>query len=233
METKVAIRSLSRVLANTYVLMLKTQNAHWNVVGAEFYSVHMMTEGQYSELFGAVDEIAERIRALGGVAPGTLKEFSSLAQLEEGLIDFESSSVALELANSNKKMAELIRKEIDLVDEADEDGTEDLLVGRLQLHEKSAWMWSAMAGSGRAQGGAKLVSGSEKIVAAAVKTNPPVEKLAAKPAVKVKKSKSDSAKPASSKSTGVKSAGKSKKADVAVKPAKKSGRLSPKVSSTG
>lgn len=219
MEKKVAIESLGRVLADTYVLMLKTQNAHWNVKGQDFYPVHMMTEDQYNELFTAIDEIAERMRALGGDVPGTMSGFLKLTRLDEGLVGNSVPEISLELAKANQRMSELIRQEIDLVDDADEDGTEDMLVGRLRAHEKVTWMWNAMVGL------------PTVVDAKPQNSNAVAAKSASKDTKVMSEEKKE--KPASVKPVVQKPKKEKTKKKVSSPKSAKSGRMSPRVSGTG
>jgi starvation-inducible DNA-binding protein len=144
MDKKLAVESLGRVLADTYILQLKTQSVHWHVVGSSFFAVHTLTELQYTELFTAVDEIAERIRALGADAPGSMAEFLKISRLKEGIGGSSDAEMVGELARVNRQMAELMRSEIDVMDDIDDYGSEDLLIRRLQVHEKSAWMLESL-----------------------------------------------------------------------------------------
>ncbi|MBX3113269.1 MAG: DNA starvation/stationary phase protection protein [Fimbriimonadaceae bacterium] len=146
MNNRAAAESLSKVLADTYVLMLKTQNVHWHVVGASFVGIHKLSEEQYNELFMAVDEIAERIRALGATAPGSMAEYLKLARIKEGLNGNDDAAMVQALVDANQEMAKLLRKEIDTMDDLDDYGSEDMLIARLQVHEKVAWMWDSMLG---------------------------------------------------------------------------------------
>ncbi|MCU0317685.1 MAG: DNA starvation/stationary phase protection protein [Fimbriimonadaceae bacterium] len=129
------------VLADTYALMLKTQNYHWNVRGENFASIHAMTEVQYTELFAAVDEIAERIRALGGPVAGTFSGFSRTTGLSEADYQKTAMEMVKDLADSNRHLATELGKHLEEVDDEDDIGTEDLLTQRLRLHDKVAWMW--------------------------------------------------------------------------------------------
>ncbi|ARU41287.1 hypothetical protein CCB80_09125 [Armatimonadetes bacterium Uphvl-Ar1] len=144
MDTQAAAQSLGRVLADSYVLMLKTQAVHWHVVGGSFVGIHTLTEEQYNEFFLAVDEIAERIRALGHDAPGSMAEYLKLSRLKEGVGGPSDEEMVTELLNAHSTMSELLRKEIDVMDDLDDYGSEDLLIGRLRVHEKSAWMWKSV-----------------------------------------------------------------------------------------
>ncbi len=131
---------LSGLLADTYTLYLKTHNYHWNVTGPLFATLHGMFEGQYTELATAVDEIAERIRALGEPAPGSYGQFAKLTILD----DAEGTPTAEEMIGAlladHEKTARRIRQTFSEVDEASDEVSADLLTQRLQWHEQTAWM---------------------------------------------------------------------------------------------
>ena len=131
---------LSKLLADTYTLYLKTHNFHWNVTGPMFQTLHLMFEGQYTELALAVDMIAERIRALGMPAPGTYKEFAKLSSIneEEGVPTAED--MIKKLVEGQEAVARTARSIFPVVDKANDEPTADLLTQRLQIHEKTAWM---------------------------------------------------------------------------------------------
>jgi len=131
---------LSRVLADTYTLYLKTHNFHWNVTGPMFQTLHLMFEGQYNELALAVDMVAERIRALGFPAPGTYKEFAKLSSIEEeeGVPDAED--MIKKLVEGQEAVVRTARSIFPVVDKANDEPTADLLTQRMQVHEKTAWM---------------------------------------------------------------------------------------------
>lgn len=131
---------LSKVLADTYMLYLKTHNYHWNVTGAHFHSLHEQFEEQYTELAGAIDEIAERIRALGHKAPGSFKEFQSLTSLEEDTEKPEAMEMVRRLAVGNEQVLRTAREALDPAKDADDEATIDLLTQRLHVHSKTAWM---------------------------------------------------------------------------------------------
>lgn len=137
-----ATKALSKNLADLHVLYIKTRNCHWNLVGARFQPLHEFFEEQYNQLALAIDEMAERIRMLGGVAPGSMKEFLALARLEEAQgapIDGERSLTILE--HDHEAVIRQLRKDIDLcADELEDQGTADFLTGLLRDHEKNAWM---------------------------------------------------------------------------------------------
>jgi starvation-inducible DNA-binding protein len=131
---------LSGLLADSYTLYLMTHNFHWNVKGPMFNSLHQMFMAQYSEQWAALDQIAERIRALGYPAPGTYAQFAKLATIKE----VEGVPLALDMVRhlvaAQEATARTARKLLPVVDEADDQPTADLLTQRLDVHEKTAWM---------------------------------------------------------------------------------------------
>jgi starvation-inducible DNA-binding protein len=131
---------LSRVLADTYTLYLKTHNFHWNVTGPMFQTLHLMFEAQYNELALAVDLIAERIRALGLPAPGTYKQFSALSAIaEEDGVPRAQDMIRL-LVEAHETVARTARGVFKSAERASDQPTCDLLTQRMQVHEKTAWM---------------------------------------------------------------------------------------------
>ena len=135
---------LSKVLADTYTLYLKTHNYHWNVVGPMFNTLHLMFETQYNELALAVDLIAERIRALGEPAPGTYREFAQLSAIEEDTDQPDAEEMIRRLVIGQETVARTARSMFDVVERANDEPTADLLTQRLQVHEKTAWMLRSM-----------------------------------------------------------------------------------------
>lgn len=131
---------LSRLLADTYTLYLKTHNYHWNVTGPMFQTLHLMFEGQYTALAIAVDDIAERIRALGVKAPGTYTEFVKLSSIKETLGDLSAQQMISELVMGQEAVVKTARSLFPIVDECHDETTADLLTQRMQIHEKNAWM---------------------------------------------------------------------------------------------
>lgn len=131
---------LSRLLADTYTLYLKTHNYHWNVTGPMFQTLHLMFEVQYQELAVATDLIAERIRSLGAPAPGTYREFSSLSSIPEEDDRPEASEMIRRLVAGQEAVARTARSIFPVVEQAHDEATADLLTQRLQVHEKTAWM---------------------------------------------------------------------------------------------
>jgi starvation-inducible DNA-binding protein len=137
---------LSRLLADTYTLYLKTHNFHWNVTGPQFNSLHLMFEGQYTELALAVDVIAERIRALGEPAPGSYSAYAELSSIKEAKGVPEASEMVRILAADQLAVVRTARSIFPLADEAHDEPTADLLTQRMQVHEKTAWMLRATLG---------------------------------------------------------------------------------------
>lgn len=131
---------LSRLLADSYTLYLKTHNYHWNVTGPMFQTLHLMFEQQYTELATAVDEIAERMRALGAVAPGTYREFGELSSIDEDLDRPDATEMIRRLVKGQEAVARTARSVFPVVERASDEPTADLLTQRMQVHEKTAWM---------------------------------------------------------------------------------------------
>lgn len=131
---------LSKVLADSYMLYLKTHNYHWNVTGELFHSLHEQFEGQYTELADAIDEIAERIRALGYRAPGTFKEFNDLTSITEEEEEPEALEMVRRLAIGNEQVLRTAQEALEPADDAGDEATVDLLTERLHVHAKTAWM---------------------------------------------------------------------------------------------
>jgi starvation-inducible DNA-binding protein len=136
---KIAL-GLSRVLADTYSLYLKTHNFHWNVEGPMFNTLHLMFMDQYTELWTALDAVAERIRSLGFPAPGTGKEFSKLTSIEETEGVPEALDMVRLLVAGHEAVARTARQVFPAAEKAGDESTCDLLTQRLQIHEKTAWM---------------------------------------------------------------------------------------------
>ena len=135
---------LSRLLADTYTLYLKTHNFHWNVTGPMFNTLHLMFEGQYNELALAVDAIAERIRALGVHAPGSYKDFAKLSSIPEADGVPAAEEMIRQLVQGQEAVARTAREVFSAADDANDQPTADLLTQRLQTHEKTAWMLRSM-----------------------------------------------------------------------------------------
>jgi starvation-inducible DNA-binding protein len=135
---------LARLLADSYTLYLKTHNYHWNVEGPMFNSLHTLFEAQYQELAAAVDEIAERIRALGMKAPGSYSEFAKLASLDEAKGGESAEEMLRQLVLGQEAVVRTARETFPIVDKNHDEPTADLLTQRMQTHEKNAWMLRSM-----------------------------------------------------------------------------------------
>ncbi len=131
---------LSKLLADTYSLYLKTHSFHWNITGPQFNSLHTMFETQYNELWLAADEVAERIRTLDVFAPGSYSQFGKLTSIKEetGVPDWKD--MVGQLVEGHEIAAATSRDTIKAADAAGDEGTADMVTGRLKQHEKTAWM---------------------------------------------------------------------------------------------
>ncbi len=132
--------ALSKTLADTYMLYLKTHNYHWNVTGPHFHSLHEMFEEQYTELASAVDEIAERIRAIGFFAPGSFKQFAKLSRIEEEDEVPDAMTMVKRLTIANEQVLKSARAVLPACEKAGDEATLDLMTQRLHVHSKVAWM---------------------------------------------------------------------------------------------
>ncbi len=142
---KAISEGLSRLLADTYTLYLTTHNFHWNVTGPMFNSLHLMFMEQYTELWNAVDPIAERIRSLGHVAPGSYAAFGKLSSLGDAPLDPPAAMDMVRiLMEGHEAVARTARGLLPAVEEARDEPTADLLVQRLTVHEQTAWMLRSM-----------------------------------------------------------------------------------------
>jgi len=138
-------QGLSRLLADTYTLYLTTHNFHWNVTGPMFNTLHAMFMAQYTELWNAVDPIAERIRSLGHVAPGSYSQFMALSSLSDApLVPPRALEMVKILALGHEAVARTARSLFEAVNEANDQPTADLLTQRLTVHEQTAWMLRAL-----------------------------------------------------------------------------------------
>jgi len=134
-------KGLSRLLADTYTLYLTTHNFHWNVVGPMFNTLHDMFEEQYTELWNAVDQIAERIRALGHPAPGSYAAFGKLSTLADAPADPPAAMEMVRMLDEgHEAVARTAREVFPLAEKANDESTADLLTARLTVHEQTAWM---------------------------------------------------------------------------------------------
>jgi starvation-inducible DNA-binding protein len=137
---KSVAEALAKVLADTVVLNQKTHGFHWNVTGPHFHDLHKLFEAQYGDLEAAIDEIAERIRALGHTAPGSLAQFLKLASLKEegGAPDWQA--MVRQLADDNESASRGARAALEVAQKAGDEATADMLIERMDGHDKAAWM---------------------------------------------------------------------------------------------
>lgn len=131
---------LAQLLSDTYLLYVKTQNFHWNIVDPRFYALHKMLEEQYEELAEAVDMIAERIRALGLKAPGSMRQFLEMTMLEEAGNNLSGNAMLEQLFSDHQAIARSLYTHIEESSKLGDEGTADLFIQRLRAHEKTAWM---------------------------------------------------------------------------------------------
>lgn len=146
-DREAIVGGLSRVLADSYTLYMQTHNFHWNVTGPMFNALHAMFMQQYTEQWQALDEIAERIRALGFPAPGTYQQFADLASIEEVSGVPDAMEMVRILVNGQEACARTIRSVFPIAEAANDQPTADLLTQRLNVHEKTAWMLRSLLGA--------------------------------------------------------------------------------------
>lgn len=139
-DRKAIAEGLSKLLADTYTLYLKTHYFHWNVTGPMFNTLHLMFETQYTELALAVDMVAERIRALDVYAPGTYSQFAKLTSIKEADGVPKATDMIKELVEGHEAVCRTARSVFPAADAAADEASADLLTQRLQTHEKTAWM---------------------------------------------------------------------------------------------
>lgn len=140
-KSNAVVESLQTVLADTYALMAQTHLAHWNVEGPHFFSLHAAFQAQYEELFAAVDEIAERVRALDALALGGLKTLAKHSQIEELAVEVTpSKDFVAHLIESNELVVSSAKKARDAAGDSEDLESQDLMIKRIQTHEKALWM---------------------------------------------------------------------------------------------
>jgi len=139
-DREAVARHLSKLLADTYSLYLKTHSFHWNITGPQFNSLHLMFETQYNELWLAADEVAERIRTLDVFAPGSYSQFAKLSSIKEESGVPEWKDMVAQLVEGHEIAAATARDTLKAANAAGDDGTADMVTGRLKAHEKTAWM---------------------------------------------------------------------------------------------
>ncbi len=145
-HSKTVADELAKLLAESYTLYLKTHKYHWNVTGPNFHSLHQLLEQEYTELATAVDEIAERIRALGQKAPGSYAEFGKLSEVHDDEGDPDAETMLANLARDHRKVAERANDAMKIAGEHEDEGSAALANDRISVHEKAAWMLSAHLG---------------------------------------------------------------------------------------
>ena len=139
-QSNSVVDALRQVVADSYAVLGQTHICHWNVRGHSFFSLHNAFEEQYTELFTAVDEIAERIRALGALAPGGLGNLAKMAGIKEIAEDSPADKMVAHLVQVNKKLVGNLQKARDQAAASGDAETEDLMIARIQVHEKTIWM---------------------------------------------------------------------------------------------
>ncbi|WP_411818746.1 Dps family protein [Hyphococcus sp. DH-69] len=143
---KSVAESLNATLADTYALYMKTHSYHWNVTGPQFQTLHVMFEDQYREMWAALDEIAERVRALGVFAPTSGKQFADLSAIESADTSPPKASEMIErLLTDHETLIKRAREGLSAAEDAGDAASADLLTVRIQAHEKTAWMLRAMS----------------------------------------------------------------------------------------
>ena len=139
-------QALTKVLADSFAVYLKTHGYHWNVRGPEFFTLHNLLEQQYTEIWGALDDIAERIRALGILAPQGYATFGNLTAIKDGDPEQNAEAMLKELMRDHETLIATTRDTLSLADDAGDEATADLMTQRLAEHEKFAWMLRSTLG---------------------------------------------------------------------------------------
>ena len=140
MKNHQTLENLEKVLANSYALVLKTQNYHWNVVGQNFKPLHDLFQLQYEDLFSAIDEIAERIRSLGAKVDGSFENFSHLTSFKKANCQANASEMLLDLIADNELIIKQLHQFIKTAQEEQDESTADIFIQRAKTHEKALWM---------------------------------------------------------------------------------------------
>lgn len=140
MSNENVVKNLKVLLADSYMLMLKTHNYHWNVTGPQFHAVHGLFEGQYTELFEAVDEVAERIRMLGEKTPGTFKAYAEVTSIKDGNENASMADMLKEILADQSKLVASAKAVLEAAQEAGDEVSADLAIQRMASHEKTVWM---------------------------------------------------------------------------------------------
>lgn len=143
-QTAVIAKALAKLLGDSYTLYLKTHNFHWNVTGPQFASLHLLFEQEYLELALAVDEIAERIRALGHPAPGSYAQFIELSKIKEETTVPDAANMISQLMIDQRIVVQTAKQAYDIAEKAQDHATLDLVTRRILTHEKNAWMLESL-----------------------------------------------------------------------------------------
>ena len=143
-NSKNVINGLRRSLADTFMLYINTQAAHWNVTGPHFAALHELFGEQYEELHKAIDELAERLRALGEPAPAGLVDLAAYASVKDGLGKGKAEAMIKALHDGHVVAVKTLSQAIEAADDADDDVTEDMLIQRKGEHQKMIWMLAAL-----------------------------------------------------------------------------------------
>ena len=146
MKAKSLPTALGKVVADSYALLAQTHVCHWNVRGPSFFSLHNAFEAQYTELFTAIDVIAERIRALGELAPGGLLNLAKIADFKEIKTNAKAEDMVKHLHALNKSLVADLMVARELAGKGGDDQTQDLMIARIQVHQKTIWMLSSFLG---------------------------------------------------------------------------------------
>lgn len=137
---------LKIVLADSYVLLLKTQNYHWNVTGPNFQALHLMFENQYNDLFNAIDLIAERIRSLGDLAPGSFAHYEKITNISENDKKIDAHDMVKDLANDQQKIISSLMRVLKEAQKIGDEVTLSMMSDRIEIHQKNAWMLNSSLG---------------------------------------------------------------------------------------
>lgn len=141
---KAIVQGLQKLLADSFCLMVVSQNYHWNIQGSKFRDLHLMTEEHYNDLFEAVDVIAERIRALGSLVQGSMKDFNDITDIQIPNGELSQEEMIIDLLDGHEIVARTARSVVDIAANAKDEVTVDLLTERMTTHEKTAWMLRSM-----------------------------------------------------------------------------------------
>ncbi len=137
---KEVIKALESITANTYALAVKTQNYHWNVTGPHFKPLHELFGAQYEEMSLAIDELAERIRMLGSKVEASFEAFAKLSVIKNGNKNLTSEKMVKDLADSQKALTLMLKNGIEIAQKNGDEATADILITRLEAHDKMGWM---------------------------------------------------------------------------------------------